>query len=382
MDYKIDYNDERFTNVTNEKNAAITNLNNTYNDMIGQTDEKYQGMIDTINTNADKQAELVKQQGQLAIDKIENEKTNAQNDYIKQQKGAYADWQRESAGQNVAMAAQGLNHSGYSESSQLGLYNTYQNRVGLAKESLDRTMADYNLAAKDAMLQNSSALLQIYADAAKEAAALSLEAFQYKNGLITELTNKQMQYDTEYYNRWKDVQNQINSENQFKENIRQYNEQMAYKKEQDRIAQEQWQKEFNLARSKTYSSSSSKSSGGLNPYSAGGISANGVEIKANPYTGEVNKDAKNGVFSNGYQPNNVDGKALSSSGMKVSYIFSGAKGSTGIDMSGQTIWEAGGNYYIWDGSINDYIKVTNEVKSVLNMKQKTGDKNTTHKWVI
>ena len=50
-------------------------------------------------------------------------------------------------------------------------------------------------------------------------------------------------------------------------------------------------------------------------------SANGKEIKVNPNTGTVNKDAKNGVFGNGYQPNNVGGKELSEYGMTVRQYY-------------------------------------------------------------
>ena len=47
-----------------------------------------------------------------------------------------------------------------------------------------------------------------------------------------------------YYDRYKDVENQINYENEQAEAIRQYNEQIARQKELDRIAQEQWEKEY------------------------------------------------------------------------------------------------------------------------------------------
>ena len=66
----------------------------------------------------------------------------------------------------------------------------------------------------------------------------------------------------------------------------------------------------------------------------------------NPYTGTKNKDAKNGTFSNGYQPNNINGTKLKNSGM-----------STNITGKNQTIWEANGKYWLWRGDLNKYIEV-------------------------
>ena len=47
-----------------------------------------------------------------------------------------------------------------------------------------------------------------------------------------------------YYNRYKDVESQINYENETAEKIRQYNENMAYQKEQQRLEQQRWEQEM------------------------------------------------------------------------------------------------------------------------------------------
>ena len=67
---------------------------------------------------------------------------------------------------------------------------------------------------------------------------------------------------------------------------------------------------------------------------------------ANPYTGAVNPDAKNGTFSNGYQPDNVNGQKLSKTG-----ITDTINGVT------QNIWKTpDGTRWIWDGTQNKYLK--------------------------
>ena len=74
----------------------------------------------------------------------------------------------------------------------------------------------------------------------------------------------------------------------------------------------------------------------------------------NPYTGTINKDTANGVFSNGYQPNNVNGVKLVSSGAKAN-----------INGNEQTVWKANGKYYLWSGKDNKYIQLNNaELKEI------------------
>lgn len=76
-----------------------------------------------------------------------------------------------------------------------------------------------------------------------------------------------------------------------------------------------------------------------------------VERGVNPYTGTRNEDAKNGTFSNGYQPDNIGGQKLSQ------YVKNGVpqfcNPSGGRE---QKVWTTDGkNAYYWDGTKNRYI---------------------------
>ena len=187
----IDYNDSRFQQVENEKNQAINETTNQYNQMINQTDSMYQQQIDASKDWANKQTELQQAQTDFAIEKVNQAKDKAQKDYTKEQKAAYSDYQKatDQYGANAeTIAAQGLNKSGYSESTKTNMYNTYQNRVATAREALVQAQTSYDLARKDAELQNSSALLQIAQQAAQQQLAYALEAFKYKNDLLDKLT--------------------------------------------------------------------------------------------------------------------------------------------------------------------------------------------------
>lgn len=66
----------------------------------------------------------------------------------------------------------------------------------------------------------------------------------------------------------------------------------------------------------------------------------------NPYTGTKNSDIKNGAFSNGYQPNNINGQKLSKSG--ITDVVNGVT---------QNVWKTpDGKLWIWDGTQNKYLQ--------------------------
>ena len=73
-----------------------------------------------------------------------------------------------------------------------------------------------------------------------------------------------------------------------------------------------------------------------------------LEKGVNPYTRTKNPDADDGkkTFSNGYQPNNVNGKKLSATG---DYIW--------VDGVKQNVWKTpDGTRYVWVGTENRYVK--------------------------
>ena len=374
--YDINYNDSRFKTVESDKQNALNQINNTYNNMINQSDKFYQDQINAANDYAQKQSEIQQANTDFAIEKINQQKEETRKDYLKEQTGAYVDWQKQSNqyGANAEqMAAQGLTTTGYSESSQVSMYNTYQNRISTARDSYNRAVLNYDNSIKEAMLTNNAALAEIAYNALKNQLELSLQGFQYKNTLLEAQMNEQQENEDRYHQQWQDVLSQINTENKLKEEVRQYETNLAYQKERDRIADEQWQKEYNLqlasmsggggggGRSYSSSGSSGKSGGGYssgvvgygnlaNSYGDGNgnviyVDKNGNKYKMkqgyNPYTGTINPDAKKGTFSNGYQPDNIGGVKLKASGKLP---------------NGKTIWSCNGKKYYWDGQANRYYR--------------------------
>lgn len=272
--YDINYDDQRFTQVESDKNAALSDLEKTYTDMIDKSDSYYQSQIDASKQWADKQSELQQEKTDFAIDKIEQEKAQAKKDYTKEQSGAYVDWQKQSNqyGANAEqMAAQGMQNTGYSESSQVAMYTAYQNRVATARESYLRAVQNYDNSITEARLQNNSLLAEIAYNALQQQLELSLQGFQYKNQLVLDKTKQRLEVENQYYNRYQDVLAQINHENALAEEIRQFNEQMAEEKRQfERLHPEEEVSSGGGGGGGYYSSGSSKKSSSSKSSSGGG----------------------------------------------------------------------------------------------------------------
>ena len=233
--YDINYDDQRFKDVESEKKSAISENEQLYSGMIKDSDGYYQAQIDAAKDWEKKQTQLQNEQTDFAIEQINQQKDQAKKDYTKEQSGAYVDWQKQSDKQGVRaeqIADMGMQNTGYSESAQVSMYNTYQNRVMTARESYNNAVLNYNNAIKDARLQNSSALAEIAYKALQQQLELSLQGFQYKNQLLLDKANQKLTIEDSYYNRYQDVLNQINTENALAEQIRQFNESLAEERRQ------------------------------------------------------------------------------------------------------------------------------------------------------
>lgn len=364
-DYDINYEDERFKEVEADKQTALTEAEKTWGGMINETDDHYQKLIDASREWADKQQEIQQANTDFALEKIGQEKQQAHKDYLKEQSGAYTDWQKESNKYGAGaeqMAASGLGNTGYSESSQVSMYNTYQNRVATARESYNKAVLNYDNAIKEAQLQNNSTLAQIAYEALQQELELSLQGFQYKNQLVTELANKKQEIDNTYYSRYQDVLSQMNTENALAEQIRQYNESMAYQKEQDERNYQLQLKQ--LEEEKRQFDVNQKADSYI--FGDGGGTASGKEYEVNTeyFQGDLNPDAKEfGTFSNGYQPKGISGHGkVSKTGETIEVSTVTLDGKQKIVT--QNVWRTpDGTLWYWQGRANKYVMLTSGTKS-------------------
>jgi hypothetical protein len=364
----VNYNDKRFAKVEADKQTAVNNANKTYDNMINQTDAKYNELIGATKDYATTQQQIQQENTDFAIEKIEQQKDKAERDYTKEQTGAYVDYQKATDQYGVGaerLAQNGMSNTGYSESSQINAFTTYQNRYATARESYNQAVLSYDNAIKEAQLANNAQLAEIAFNSLKTQLEYSLQGFQYKNQLLQTKLDTQIKLDSEYNNRYQQVLSQINTENALAEQIRQYNESMAFQKQQAAQEQANWQKQYNA----TYGSAKLSSGGGSS--SSGGSSklSGGSSSKSSSSSSKLSdSSSKYGYFSNGYQPKGVKvgGKEyeVKESGLKVYNVFNeGTSSKTATAFGKQNIWTAGGRYFVWDGSIKDYVDVTSKVKT-------------------
>lgn len=221
--------------VRDEEATELDKSGAEFDSQIKESDAYFDKQIDATKDWAETQKDLQQEQTDFTIDTINQQKDQAKKDYTKEQSGAYVDWQKQSNqyGANAEqMASAGMANSGYSESSQVSMYNAYQSRLTAARESYNRAVLNYDNAIKEAQLQNSSILAEIAYETLQKQLELSLQGFQYKNTLILEKAKAKREIQSLYQSKYKDVLNQINTENAQEEQKRQFNAQLAEEQRQ------------------------------------------------------------------------------------------------------------------------------------------------------
>lgn len=367
--------DERLSVINQQKQEAINQSNNMYEGLLTDNENIYNQQLDYANQYEQTQNEALDKQLAFQQEQIEKQKQEAQQikeTEAKKAKNDYTSFVNPYGYQAEQFASQGLANSGVSETAKLGGWNTYQNRLATANKAMQDAFTEYDTAINEARLNNDVQKAQNALTKLQMQLEYAQNYYSNKSTISQNQLSNNQALDSDYYNRYQTEYNNIQAEKEREEAIRQFNEQLAlqqqqfeYQKQQDALAQQNWEKEYALAQQQARSSSSggySLSDGGSS------LSSEGTTVSTNYYNGSINPDAQYGTFPNvkdkngvRYQPDNVGGEKLSNSKLKVKDVFIEAYGSSGADLSNQSIWTAGNKYYVWDGSINDYIDVTNRV---------------------
>ena len=72
-EFDINFEDERFQQVEEQKNAALAENEKLYNDAISSADQHYQAQIQASKEWADKQSQLQQERTDFEVDKIEHQ---------------------------------------------------------------------------------------------------------------------------------------------------------------------------------------------------------------------------------------------------------------------------------------------------------------------
>ena len=372
--------DERLSVINQQKQEAINQSNNMYEGLLTDNENIYNQQLDYTNQYEQTQNEALDKQLAFQQEQIEKQKQEAQQikeTEAKKAKNDYTSFVNPYGYQAEQFASQGLANSGVSETAKLGGWNTYQNRLATANKAMQDAFTEYDTAINEARLNNDVQKAQNALTKLQMQLEYAQNYYSNKSTISQNQLSNNQALDSDYFNRYQTEYNNIQAEKEREEAIRQFNEQLAlqqqqfeYQKQQDALAQQNWEKEYALAQEQARAS---YGSGGYSLSDGGSLSSNGTTVSTNYYNGSINPDTQYGTFPNvkdkngvRYQPDNVGGEKLSNAKLKVKDVFIEAYGSSGADLSNQSIWTTGNKYYVWDGSINDYIDVTNRVNILKN----------------
>ena len=245
--YNVNYDDERFKQVENEKQSELDKYNKTYDNLINERNNFTNQQQQLVDQWENTQKDIANQNLQYQKDLIEQQRNKTEKEYQNEAKASYIDYQKEVDKYGVSrenVTANGLSNSGYAESSKVDMYNTYQNRLATARKSLEAAGIEFDNAIREAQMSNNETLAQNALTALQNKLNIALEGFNYKTEQENNKLNWNYNINNNYYNRYKDVESQINYENETAEKIRQYNENMAFQKEQQRLEQQRWEQEM------------------------------------------------------------------------------------------------------------------------------------------
>ena len=177
------YSDSQLEQLEQERAAAQQEVDTAYGDKLQQVKDYYQKQGQAVEDYKNQQTVFQQEQTDFAVEQLEQQKAQAQKDYTKEQSAAYTDYQKQVDPHGVnaeAMAAGGMDGTGYSESSRVSMYNTYQNRVATARAVYDQAVRDYENAIQEARQYNSSALAEIAYKALQTQLSLGFEGLEYQ----------------------------------------------------------------------------------------------------------------------------------------------------------------------------------------------------------
>ena len=228
-------NDERMQDVIERDAAALKEYETGMQNAINANNA---GLADINNKLTQGQTALEKsanEQTEFAIDEIERQKETAKKDYIKEQSGAYKDWQKQSDPYGVNAeknAAAGMTNTGYAESSKVSMYNQYQARVTVARESFQRSIDNYNASITQARLQNNATLAQIAYETLVKQAEYAATFLMKKTELLTSLAQGKATLKQQSTQNYLSVLQQLQDEAQFNETMKFQREQFDWQKSQ------------------------------------------------------------------------------------------------------------------------------------------------------
>ena len=227
--------EERYAKVEADRQNALNQSNQVYNDLISGNTAMAQQQKDYINTWQNTQNEIADKNAAYQVELQNQNKEKAQKEFDREaiaSKNAYYDFINPYGANAEIQAQNGLNNTGYAETTKLGAWNTQQNRTAQARATMNNAKQQYDNAIKEIELNRDTTKSQYALQALQQQLEAALNEFNTSSQLKQSQLSNTQALDSEYNNRYNTVWQQINTEKEQQEAIRQYEQNYALQKQQ------------------------------------------------------------------------------------------------------------------------------------------------------
>ena len=216
---------------------------------------------DMLDNSLQQQRDIINKQTDLNVAELERNKQEVDKDANKTNQALYTEYRKASNpyGANAEnLASRGLGNSGYAETTQTNLYNTYQNNITDTLNKARDLKADFDFQISKARQTGDISLAQNSLQIYNQKMQLLAQEYEMRNN------RKQFLYqqdrDRVADNQWQQQYDYQRQRDAVSDN--QWQTQFDYQKQRDAVADSQWQKQYELSKKASASRSSSRSTSG------------------------------------------------------------------------------------------------------------------------
>ena len=255
-----------------------------------------------LDESLQKQNDIINRQTQMQVDSLARQKEDIDKEATQQNRALYQDYRKATnpfGEQAENLAGQGLANSGYAETTMSRLYNTYQNNITSTLNNARDLKADVDFQINQARQNGDITLAQNALELYKQKMQLLTEEYDLRNNREQFLYQKQQDalaqrnWQTEFdYQKAQNDRNYNYQVSRDKVSDKQWKKTFNYQKSRDKVSDSQWQKEYEL--SKKAKASSSRSSGGSRrSYTTRKSSSSPTSINTDDGNTKLSKNAQN-----------------------------------------------------------------------------------------
>lgn len=197
-----------------------------------------------LDESLNKQQDIVNKQTQMNIDNLERQKQEVDKDATKTNRALYTEYRKNSSpyGANAEqLASRGLGNSGYAESSQVNLFNTYQKNVTETLNNARNLKSDFDFQMSQARQSGDITMAQNALEIYNQKLQLLTQNYELRNN--REQFLYQQQRDKISDNQWQQSFNYQKDRDAVSD--AQWNKNFAYQQQRDKVSDNQWQQNFN-----------------------------------------------------------------------------------------------------------------------------------------